>query len=176
MNWSTLGSIDWDSLKATATTTDWVKTLNDLRGLIDTADDMDKRSKLATKLDEFADHSYSSEDYLTIIKLDASARRSARALRNTNIDQSIQELAAASAEYQTAVKELTAATAGLKKEASLLRAEKFTAAVTALTETISSLKTVSEVISDDNNAKLTNAINEAVKSAQKLRGILETPA
>ena len=172
MNWSTLDSIDWDSLETTA---DWVKTLNDLRGLIDTADDKDKRSKLATKLDEFADHSV-SEDLLTITKLDASARKSARALRNANIEQSIQELAAASAEYQTAVKEFSAATAGLKKEASLLRAEKFTSAVTALSETISSLKTLSQVISGDNDAKLADAINEAVKSAQKLRGILETPA
>lgn len=172
MNWSTLDSIDWDSLETTA---DWVKILNDLRGLIDTADDKNKRNKLATKLDEFADHS-TSEDLLTITKLDASARKSARALRNVNITESIQELAAASAEYQAAVKEFTAATAGLKKEASLLRAEKFTAAVTTLTETISSLNAVSQVISGDNDVELADAINEAVKSAQNLRGILETIA
>ena len=109
MNWSTLDSIDWDSLEATA---DWVKILNDLRGLIDSADDKDKRSKLAAKLDEFADHSV-SDDLLTITRLDASARKSARALRNANITERIQELAAASAEYQAAVKEFTAATAGL---------------------------------------------------------------
>lgn len=170
MNWSTLDSIDWNSLETTA---DWVKILNDLRGLIDTADDNDKRIKLATKLDEFADHSV-SDDLLMITKLDASARKSARALRNANITESIQELAVASAEYQTAVKEFTAATAGLKKEALLLRAEKFTTAVTALTETISSLKAVMLVTSSDNDEKLVDAINEAVKSAQKLRGILET--
>lgn len=172
MNWSTLDAIDWDGLETTA---DWVKTLNDLRGLIDTADDKDKRDKLATQLDEFANHSV-SDDLFAIIKLDASARKTARALRNSIITESIQELAEASAEYQAAVKEFTAATAGMKKEASLLRAEKFTAAVTALTETISSLKDVSQVISDGNDAKLTDAINEAVKSAQKLRGILEKSA
>lgn len=171
MNWSTLDTIDWDSLEST---TDWVKTLNDLLGLIDTADDKNKRSKLATKLDEFADNS-KSEDLVTITKLDASARKSARALRNTNITERIQELTAASAEYQSTIKEFAAATAGLKKEASLLRAEKFTASVTALTETIASLKTLSQVISGENDTKLANAINETVKSAQKLRGILETP-
>ena len=53
-----------------------------------------------------------------------------------------------------AVKELASATVGLKKEASLLRAEKFAAAVTALTETSSSLKALSQVVGGDDDAKL----------------------
>jgi hypothetical protein len=165
MNWNSLDSIDWDEFEATA---DWIKVLNDLRGLIETADSAEKRGKLADKLDEFADHS-SSEDLGTITKLDTSARKAARALRIAEITERIQTLAAASADYQTAVKEFSAVTAGLKKEASLLRAERFTKSVTALTETISSLKNLSQVIEGE------NAITEAVKSAQKLRAILEKP-
>jgi len=99
MNWSTLDSIDWSSVQTTA---DWVKTLNDLQGLIDSADSSDKRSRLAAKLDEFADNS-SSDDLATIIKLDAAARKAARALRNDNITQRIDALAAASAEYQASI-------------------------------------------------------------------------
>ncbi len=172
MNWNSLDAIDWDDVETTA---DWIKILNDLRGLIDTADSGVKLKKLADKLDEFADHSV-SEDLDTITKLDASARKAARALRMTDIAQRIQTLASASADYQAAVKEFSAASAGLKKEASLLRAEKFSASVTALTETISSLKNLSQVVSDEDDTKLVGAIDDAVKSAQKLRSILEKPA
>jgi hypothetical protein len=172
MNWNALDSIDWESLE---TTEDWAKTLNDLRGLIDSADNKDKRAKLAAKLDEFADHSV-SDDLVTITKLDTSARRAARALRSSNVSERIQELSAASKEYQAAVKEFSAATAGLKKEASLLRAEKVTEAVRALTATISSLKTLSQVVGDGNDAKVGDAISEAVNAAKKLRDILERPA
>ncbi len=172
MNWTTLNSIDWDSVQTTA---DWVKTLNDLQGLIDSADTPDKRSQLAGKLDEFADNS-SSEDLATIIKLDAAARKSARALRNDNIAQRIGELAAAAAEYQAAVKEFAAATSILKKEAGVLRAEKLTQAVSSLTGTISALKTLSSVVDTQDELKLAAAITQASKSAQKLRELLEGTA
>jgi hypothetical protein len=169
MNFDTLDGIDWDGLKSTE---DWIKTLNDLRGLIDSADTPAKRDKLADKLDEFADHS-TSDDLATIVKLDSSARKAARALRKANIADSVAELAAASSEFQSAVKEFNAASAALKKEASLLRAEKFTAAVSALTGTISAVKGLTQVVLDQDDPKLAAAITAAVNSAQKLRTLLE---
>ena len=170
MNWDTLDAIDWDAFEATE---DWIKALNDLRGLIDSADTSQKRDLLAGKLDEFADHSR-SEDLATIVKLDSSARRTARALRRASIDQSIAELAAASAEFQTAVKEFTAASETLKKEASFLRMEKFTQAVSSLTETISAVKSLTQVVKAEDDPKLAAAITRAVESAQKLRALLES--
>jgi hypothetical protein len=172
VNWAKLDSIDWDEFETTA---DWAKILNDLLGLVDTASDEGKRTKLATALDEFADHSV-SDDLTTITKLDASARKAARALRITNMQERNAALAAASSDYQAAVKEFSAATAGLKKEASLLRLEKFTDSINALTGTITSLKTLAQVIEDEQNDKLKGAVDEAVKSAKKLRDILEKPA
>ncbi len=172
MKWSDLENIAWDSNETTA---DWVKTLNDLRGLIDAADKEDKRSALAAKLDEFADRS-NSDDLLTITKLDTSARKYARALRNTNIEERTKSLSAASDEYVSAVKEFSEATVGLKKEASLLRAERFVASIAALTQMISSLIVLSQAIGSKDDSSLVKAINEAVKSAQKLRSILETPS
>jgi hypothetical protein len=172
MNWESLSSIDWDEFETTA---DWVKLLNDLLGLKESADGPAKRDRLADKLDEFADRSV-SDDLATITKLDASARKAARALRNASISESIKELAAASADYQAAVKEFSAASASLKKEASLLRLERFTAATRSLTETISSLKTLSQVVSSKDDKKLAAAIAQAVKSAQELRSILEGSA
>ena len=169
MNWNTLDSIDWDDVETTA---DWVKILNDLRGLIDSADNPVKRDQLAAKLDEFADHS-NSDDLNVIIKLDASARKSAQALRSKSISESIATLAAASAEFQAVVKEFAAATVSLKKEASLLRGEKFIASVSSLTETITALKNLSQVITSDDDHQLGAAIAQTVQSAQKLRGILE---
>jgi len=169
MNWQKLSAIDWEDFETTA---DWVKLLNDLLGLKDSADTPAKRDQLADKLDELADHSV-SDDLATITKLDASARKAARALRHTNISQSIQELAEATADYQAAVKEFTAASAGLKKEASLLRLEKFTAATSSLTETIASLKNLSQVVSAKDDKKLAAAIVQAVESAQELRALLE---
>lgn len=170
MNWSDLNTIIWDELESTA---DWVKTLNDLLELAKTADSQGKRDQMADKLDEFADHS-SSDDLTTITKLDAAARKAARALRNQNIEQCIQNLAAASADYRTAVKELDAATDILKKEAVVLRAEKITVAVSSLNDTILSLINLSQAFKDGNNGKLIDAINQSIESAQKLRGILET--
>jgi hypothetical protein len=154
------------------TTADWVKVLNDLQGLIDSADTSDKRSRLATKLDEFADNS-TSEDLATIVKLDAAARKCARALRNDNITQRIDALAAASADYQAIVKEFSAVSAALKKEASALRAEKLTQAISSLTETISALKTLANVIDTDDELQLAGAITQASQSAQKLRELIE---
>jgi hypothetical protein len=169
MKWNALESIDWSEFASTA---DWVKLLNDLLALQESADTPQKRDLLADKLDEFADHS-SSEDLATITKLDAAARKAARALRLADIEQSVKELAAAAADYQAAVKELTAASASLKKEAALLRLEKFGAATASLTETISSLKNLSQVVSANDEKKLAAAIDRAVKSAQELRSILE---
>lgn len=172
MNWDNLNDIDWDGFVSTA---DWVKTLNDLLALANSADSPDKRNQMADKLDEFADNS-NSDDLTTITKLDAAARKAARALRNQNIAQGIQELATVSGEYRTAVKELDAATAILKKEAKVLRAEKFTAATTSLSDTILSLKNLAQVAKDGNNAELIDAINQSIANAQKLRGILEATA
>ena len=169
MKFEDLSSIDWAAFETTA---DWVKVLNDLRSLIDQADTSAKRSNLADKLDEFADKSV-SEDLVTITKLDGSARKAARALRDENINQRIQELAASSAEFQSAVKELSAATAGLKKEASVLRLERFSTATAALTSTISSLNNLATVVDSRNEDKLAGAIGQAIKSAQSLRKILE---
>lgn len=172
MNWNDLNSIDWNGLESTA---DWVKILNDLLELSKSADSKSERDQIAYKLDEFADNS-SSDDLTTITKLDAAARKAARALRNQNIEQSIQELASASADYRTAVKELDAATAILKKEAGVLRAEKITAAVSSLSDTILSLKNLSQAVKDGNDGKLIDAINQSIENAQKLRGILEATA
>ena len=169
MIWNNLKDINWGGMESTS---DWVKTLNDLLELANSADSPDKRNQLADKLDEFADNS-SSDDLTTITKLDAAARKAAQALRNQNIAQGIQELAAASGNYRTSVKELDAATASLKKEAGVLRAEKFTAAVSSLSDTILSLKNLSKVAKDGNDIQLVNAINQSIESAQKLRSILE---
>lgn len=172
MNWDDLNSINWGELESTA---DWVKTLNDLLELANTANTKGKRGQMADALDEFADNS-SSDDLTAITKLDAAARKAARALRSDNIAQGVQELAAASADYRTAVKELDAATASLKKEAGALRAEKLTAAVSSLSDTILSLKNLSQAVKDENNGKLIDAINQSIDNAQKLRGILEATA
>jgi hypothetical protein len=172
MKLENLDSIDWDSLESTA---DWVKMLNDLLGLVESAQTPVQRDRLAKALDDFADHS-SSDDLNTITKLDASARKTARALRKTDIAASVSDLAAASADFQTAVKEFSAGSANLKKEAAVLRAEKFTAAVTSLTDTIATLKSLSQVITSEDGDKVAAAIKGAAQSAQKLRSILEKPA
>ena len=95
--------------------------------------------RLAAKLDEFADK-YSGDELSLTTKLDSAARKAARALRNENIDQGIKDLALATSDYRAAVKELDVVTASLKKEASVLRVESFTSAVSSLSETILSLK------------------------------------
>jgi hypothetical protein len=167
-----LDSIEWDELESTE---DWVKMLNDLLGLVDGAQTPARRDALAAALDEFADRS-TSEDLSTITKLDAAARKAARALRKSDIAASVNELAAASADFRAAVKELGAATAGLRKEAAKLRAEKITVAVSSLTETIGSLKNLSQVLQSEDGDKIAAAIKEAMQSAQKLRTLLEKPA
>jgi hypothetical protein len=172
IDWSNLGTIDWSENQSTS---DWVKALNELLELAKSADTAPKRSALADALDAFADYS-NSDDLSTITKLDASARKAAFGLRNSNIAQSIEELKAASADYRAAVKDLDAATASLKKEATLLRAERITTAVSSLTDTILALKNLSQSVKAQDDAKLVDAINQAVTSAQKLRGILEAPA
>ena len=170
MNWSDLNSIHWDDQEST---TDWVKALNDLLELAKTANSQDQRDLMADKLDEFADNS-SSDDLTTITKLDAAARKAARALRNQNIEQGIQDLAAASVEYRSVVKELDAATAVLKKESEGLRAEKLSTAVSSLSNAILSLKSLSQTIKDGSENSLTDALNQSIENAQKLRSILES--
>lgn len=170
MNWDDLNSMDWSALNSTA---DWVKALNDLLELAKTANSPERRGLMADKLDEFADNS-SSDDLATITKLDAAARKAARALRNQNIEQGIQELAAASADYRSAVKELDAATAVLKKESEGLRAEKLSTAVSSLSNAILSLKSLSKTIKDESDNSLTDAISQSIDNAQKLRSILES--
>ena len=172
MKFEDLGSIDWDAFASTA---DWAKLLNDLMDLAQIATGNAQRDELADRLDEFADHS-SSEDLDVITKLDRIARKCARALRMESIGESIKELQAASADFRLAVKEFSAAAAELKKEASLLRAEKFNAAVSSLTDAIASLKALSQATAGDDDEKLAAAIAQAVSSAQKLRGLLERPA
>jgi hypothetical protein len=167
-----LSSIDFDEPESTG---DWVKMLNDLLGLVESAQASGKRELLADTLDEFADHS-SSEDLGTITKLDAAARKAARALRRDDMAVRVSELQAASADFQAAVKELGAATADLKKEAAKLRAEKFTAAIGSLTDTIGSLKNLSQALTTEDGDKIAVAIKDAVLSAQKLRTLLEKPA
>lgn len=167
-----LKSIDWDALESTE---DWVKRLNDLLGLVESAQASNKRDLLADTLDEFADRS-TSEDLSTITKLDAAARKAARALRREDISARVSELGAASADFQAALKELGAASADLKKAAAKLRAEKITAAVNSLTDTIGSLKNLSQVLDTGERDKIAAAIKEAVQSAQKLRTLLEKPA
>jgi 5'-deoxynucleotidase YfbR-like HD superfamily hydrolase len=169
MNWDMLDAIDWESH---TTTEDWVKTLNGLQSLIATADTSEKRTALADKLDEFAENS-TGGDLATLVKLDRAAWKAALALRNDDTDARIRELEAASGDFKAAVKDFSAATAVLKKEASLLRAEKFTAAVTSLTDMISAVKNLTQVAEDDEDEALVKAVEQVVKSAQKLRGILE---
>lgn len=67
------------------------------------------------------------------------------------------------------------ATKSLKKEASLLRAENLTSAVSSLTDTINSLKNLSQSITSEDGSQLADAITQAVQSAQKLRGYWRIP-
>jgi hypothetical protein len=170
INWDSLASIAWGSLSSTA---DWAAMLNGLLGLAASADSGDKSNQLADRLDEFADKA-NSDDLQAISKLCDAAGKAARALRSADMTQRVQELAAANSVYQEAAGTIAAATTGLTQEASLLRAEKFTATVNALTQTISSLTTLSKVARDDNNATLVAAINDALASAQKLHDLIKT--
>ena len=124
--------------------------------------------RLAAKLDEFADK-YSGDELSLTTKLDSAAR----ALRNENIDQGIKDLALATSDYRAAVKELDVVTASLKKEASVLRAESFTSAVSSLSETILSLKNLSQTLKDGDTKDLAAAITESIENVQQLRNKLE---
>jgi arginine/lysine/ornithine decarboxylase len=172
MNFSDCASIDWSAFRTTA---EWTKLLNDLLGLTEIASAPEQRAILADRLDEFADHS-SSDDLDVITKLDTVARRAARSLRKEDIARSIAELNAANSEFRAVAKEFSAASVALKKEASKLRAEVFDAAVTSLTETISSLKSLSQVVATDADGKLATAIAQAILSTQELRALIERPA
>lgn len=176
MNFDDLPIQAWDDFK---TTEQWVSLLRELRAMVQGADTQQKREILADTLDAFADHS-SSDDLSLITKLDDSARSSAQALRLTNIQERMNELAAASAIFTQATQEFSAASASLKKEASKLRFEKTTAAVTSLTSTVTTLRDLvrqlSAPASPEADADLVAAINRFVGSAQDLRSRLEAPA
>jgi hypothetical protein len=149
--------------------------LNELMGLVELANTASGRDALADALDMFADSS-DADDLATITRLDASARKTARALRNQNDAESIAQLAAASAGFRDTVKDFTVSTLSLKQEASMQRAEKLTAASASLTDTIASLKNLAQIVSNGKDAELLMAMDEAVASAQKLRGLLERSA
>ena len=124
--------------------------------------------RLAAKLDEFADK-YSGDELSLTTKLDSAAR----ALRNENIDQGIKDLALATSDYRAAVKELDVVAASLKKEASVLRAESFTSAVSSLSETILSLKNLSQTLKDGDTKDLAAAITESIENVQQWLNKLE---
>ena len=63
----------------------------------------------------------------------------------------------------------------LQKEAALLRAQRLTEAVGSLTDTIASLKALSQTTAGEGDEKLVAAIAQAVSSAQLLRSLLERP-
>ena len=171
MTFDELAHIDWEARESTA---DWTKLLNELMDLTRSEATREQRALLADQLDAFADHS-SSDDLEAMVNLDRSARKAARALRLSDIGQSVRELQAASADFQDAVKTISAASATLKKEAGLLRADKLNAAASSLTDTILSLKALSQSTASDSDSKLTAAISQAMDSAQKLRALLEKP-
>lgn len=169
MTFDDLSSIDWESVSTTA---QWAKLLDALLALAPQAGTAAQRDRLADALDAFADHS-SSPEFGIILKLDRVARRAAQALRGANIDDALAALEAASVEFKAITKEIGAVTASLQKEAAELRAERLRAAVTSLTDTIASLKAVSQSIGDGEDPKLAAALSQAVASAQKLRGLIE---
>jgi hypothetical protein len=171
MTWDQIAGIVWPEGEPTAV---WAATLSALLELAKSADTGEKRNLLADALDSFADNS-SADDLTTIAKLDLAARKCARGLRVIVISDAIEALKASSAVYQTAVKELDAAMAGLKKEAKLLRTERFSAAVVSLTETINALKNLGGAVKAQDGEKLKDGITSAITSAQKLRSILEAP-
>ena len=172
MNFDDLASIDWTTFESTA---QWARLLDDLLALAAQADSADRRDKLADGLDAFTNKS-NSVDMDVIKKLDAAAGKAARALRLQNMGDNVNQLAADNPAFQAAVKDFNAVSAGLKKEASLLRAETLNAAIQTLTGTITSLNALSQVVNADDDAKIIAAAAQAVQSAQKLRALLEKPA
>lgn len=169
MRFSDLNTIDWDLLKSTE---DWIMCFDDLRGLISDANSIDFRDQLADAFDNFADHS-TSDNISLIAKLDASARKTARALRIESISERIEALKSASDDYQAAVDLFQGVTKNMRKEAALLRAEKFTAAASSLTDTVNALKNLSKVISNKDGKQLAVAISQALASTSKLRDLLK---
>lgn len=172
MNVDDLASIDWATYETTA---QWARLLNDLLALGAQANSADRRDRLADTLDAFTNKS-NSVDMDAIKKLDAAAGKAARALRLQNMDDNVNQLAADNPPFQAALKDFNAVSAGLKKEASLLRAETFNAAIQTLTSTITSLNALSQAIDAGGDAKIIAATAQAVQSAQKLRALLEKPA
>ncbi|MDO8653502.1 MAG: hypothetical protein Q7R66_15065 [Undibacterium sp.] len=169
INWNAMEAFSWDDL---ASSEEWVKHLNAFLDRAKIETDPKKRDRIAAKLDEFADK-YSGDELSLTTKLDSAARKAARALRNENIDQGIKDLALATSDYRAAVKELDVVAASLKKEASVLRAESFTSAVSCLSETILSLKNLSQTLKDGDTKDLAAAITESIENVQQLRNKLE---
>jgi hypothetical protein len=172
MNFDDLPGIDWDAIDSTA---DWTRLLDDLLALARSAGTAEQREILADTFDAFADRS-TSDDLALVTRLDGVARKSARALRKQDIAASVAALAAASSEFQTIAREFGAVSAALKQQASQLRAEKFTAAVTSLTQTIASLESLSQAVATDGDDALAAAIADALLGAQRLRALIDKPA
>jgi hypothetical protein len=170
INWDNLGQIDWGRFSSNE---QWGGLLDNLLKLGQTATDSTQRSQLADQLDAFASES-DGPDLTTISKLAKAASRAARGLRQDDMAARIAALQEANALFQDATQVFGTATGGLQQEASLLRAEKVTATITALTSSITSLTTLAQTVRDENNAALANAIAEALASAEKLRAILNS--
>ena len=164
-----LSNIDWDAPRDTAS---WTKLLNELLILAQGEQGTGERGRIADALDQFADHSTAPE-LDAIGKLDAAARKAARALRIAGIEASIAALRQANSEFQAAAKEIAATQQALDKEASKLRLEAFTGAVTSLTDTIASLKKLSRLVASEDPADVGPALEAVVSNAQKLRALLE---
>lgn len=172
MKFQDLASIPWDELE---TTTDWTKLLNLLLSLAEAPDLVDFRGDLADALDTFIARS-SSDDLRAMAKLDRVADKAGRALRLANMEASVAQLEAASMDFQNVTKELTATALALAKEAKMLRADRVKEAISSLTDSVVSLKSLSDVLDPGHDTQIADAISKAVASAQKLRALLEKPS
>lgn len=168
INWDNLASINWSRYSSNE---EWGALLDNLLKLGQSAGDGAQRSQLADQLDAFATQS-DGPDLTTISKLAKAASSAARGLRLDDMAARVAALQEANAIYQDAAQVFATAAVGMQKEASLLRAEKVTASITALTHSITSLSALAQAVKNENNEALANAIAEAMASAEKLRAIL----
>ena len=171
MTFDDLARIDWESIDTTAAC---ASMLGALFGLAAGAKSPEQRRAVADALDAFADNA-SSDDLDALSRLDGSARRAARALRLANVSDSVAELQAATADFRGIEKDLGAASAGLKKEAATLRAEKIRTALASLNETILSLDALAMVVAAGSDKDVELAISHALDSVRTLQGLLGKP-
>ncbi len=164
-----LKALEWGNLTST---TDWIKLLSQMLSLVQDANSSTERGEIADALDKFADTSF-SHDIDVITRLDDVARRTARSLRIDILAATIQSMGARTSELQAIAKEFSASSNALKKQAATLRAEKFNTAVSSLTETITSLRDLSQAVDSAKEDQLFKAIGQAVSNAQHLRNLLE---